>query len=412
MDTVPFYGKADEKYLMDDFTHFPTIEEVVREYASGRGTKTAIALLFMLGMSLMESCLDPYTAPASLSRLNYLVVEGFLNNETVPTLIRLSRSIPLGSGNKPVPESNAIVEIEDDQGRSFVLAETDLGSYSRLPLTIGPDRNYRLKIRTSSNKRYESDFVPFRPTPVIDSVNLAVDGQDVHIYTNTHDDNNSTHYYLWKYEETWAYTSAYQSQFKFENGQVILRDDDIYHCWKTLPSTQILISSSTKLAQDIISNYTLVTLPLNSERFQSEYSMIVKQFALTKEAFEYWQELKKNTENIGTIFGPQPSQTFSNIHCISNPEEPVIGYFSASSIEQKRVFIFRRDLPIVRNITGYESCEKDTLFLSEIPDFRGTELLSTAISSGATLIGYYKSSYNCVDCRFHGGTTVKPDFWK
>jgi len=35
MDTVPFYGKPDEKYLLDDFTRFPTMEEVMREYVPG-----------------------------------------------------------------------------------------------------------------------------------------------------------------------------------------------------------------------------------------------------------------------------------------------------------------------------------------------------------------------------------------
>ena len=35
MDSVPFYGKPDEKYLLDEFTRFPTMEEVMREYVPG-----------------------------------------------------------------------------------------------------------------------------------------------------------------------------------------------------------------------------------------------------------------------------------------------------------------------------------------------------------------------------------------
>src|SRR6185436_4737232 len=91
--------------------------------------KTCIALLALLGVSLMESCLDPYSPPASVSNVNYLVVQGFLNNETSPTVIRLSRTIPLTSGDELVPEHQAIVEIEDDQGGRFALTETDSGSY-------------------------------------------------------------------------------------------------------------------------------------------------------------------------------------------------------------------------------------------------------------------------------------------
>jgi hypothetical protein len=32
---IPFYGKADEVYLLDDYTRFPVMEEVMREYVKG-----------------------------------------------------------------------------------------------------------------------------------------------------------------------------------------------------------------------------------------------------------------------------------------------------------------------------------------------------------------------------------------
>ncbi len=370
----------------------------------------------MLGMSVMDSCLDPYTAPAVLTHTNFLVVEGFLSDESGPSVIGLSRTTTLASGDVRVPERLAIVEIQDDQGGTTPLRETSPGYYSSPPLTIDPGKNYRLKIKTMGNKEYSSDFVPFKQTPVIDSVTWAIDGNDLRIYANAHDDNNSTHYYLWKYEETWAYHSAYPSQFKFEKGQIILRGlDDIFHCWKTVSSTQIQIASSTALAKDFISEHTVATLRLTSEKIQSEYSMMLHQYALTKDAFEYWQQLKKNTENIGTIFGPQPSQIVSNIRCTTNPEEPVVGFFSACAMQQKRVFILSADLPRTRHDTGYENCEQDTLFLAQVPGFKGGELITTAVLEGTppiTLVGYLKSSFFCVDCRLYGGTTVMPDFWK
>jgi hypothetical protein len=34
-DTVAFYGKPDEHYLLDDYTRFPTVEDVMREYVPG-----------------------------------------------------------------------------------------------------------------------------------------------------------------------------------------------------------------------------------------------------------------------------------------------------------------------------------------------------------------------------------------
>jgi hypothetical protein len=34
-DTLAFYGQADEHYLLDDYTRFPTVEDVMREYVPG-----------------------------------------------------------------------------------------------------------------------------------------------------------------------------------------------------------------------------------------------------------------------------------------------------------------------------------------------------------------------------------------
>jgi hypothetical protein len=34
-DTIPFYGRADETYYLDDYTRFPVMEEVMREYIKG-----------------------------------------------------------------------------------------------------------------------------------------------------------------------------------------------------------------------------------------------------------------------------------------------------------------------------------------------------------------------------------------
>jgi hypothetical protein len=33
-DTLPFYGKADKDYLLDDYVRFPTMEEVLREFVA------------------------------------------------------------------------------------------------------------------------------------------------------------------------------------------------------------------------------------------------------------------------------------------------------------------------------------------------------------------------------------------
>ena len=53
--------------------------------------------------------------------------------------------------------------------------------------------------------------------------------------------------------------------------------------------------------------------------------MLVNQYALTREAHEYWTLKKNNSESLGGLFDPLPSQAASNFRCVSHPDEPVFG---------------------------------------------------------------------------------------
>ena len=55
--------------------------------------------------------------------------------------------------------------------------------------------------------------------------------------------------------------------------------------------------------------------------------------------------LKKNTEQLGSIFDALPSQINGNIHSATNPSEPVIGYISVGNVSSQRIFITKQQLP-------------------------------------------------------------------
>jgi hypothetical protein len=134
---------------------------------------------------------------------------------------------------------------------------------------------------------------------------------------------------------------------------------------------------------------------------------------LNKNWYEWKEMLKKNTEELGSIFDAQPSETGGNIHCITNPSEQVIGFVGCSSVTEKRIFIDRTELPPVQVYSGYEICSVDTVLNMKKPllyyfgDGYGVPIMP--FEQGAFILG---SSAGCVDCRFKGGITEKPDFWK
>ncbi len=73
------------------------------------------------------------------------------------------------------------------------------------------------------------------------------------------------------------------------------------------------------------------------------------------------KKLKNNTEQLGSIFDAQPSETGGNLHCKTDPTEQVIGFIGCSSQTQKRIFINRYELPDVSVLTGYEVCSIDSV---------------------------------------------------
>src|SRR6202012_4114028 len=89
----------------------------------------------------------------------------------------------------------------------------------------------------------------------------------------------------------------------------------------------------------------LTQIPLTSEKVETKYSIIVRQYALTQEAYNFYQNIKKNTEQLGSIFDAQPSQLSGNIHNVTNPNEPVVGYVTVSTVQSKRIFIAHESLP-------------------------------------------------------------------
>lgn len=363
---------------------------------------------------LLAGCIEPYTPPEVEQGDSLLVVDGFINVNG-KSIITLNRTQNLLETLATPSETGAVLSIEDENGNLAFLVEEKPGKYSLAARSFNTSK-YRLNIKTKDGKEYASEFIPLKNSPPIDSVTWTITSdKGVQVYVNTHDVENKTLYYRWIFEETWQYTSAFQSAYIYVNKKPVLRTDNIFECWNTRNSNKIHVGTSNNLEQDIISQFPLVYIGRQDEKTRYKYSILVKQFALSRDAFEYWQQLEKTTEDLGTIFSPQPSQVIGNLKCLSNSTEAVLGFFSGGVVAEKRIFISSGDLPRPSSyLTPYANCEESLLGINDLTKFSGPYLLTTPVLDGfgPNLLGYSYSTYQCVDCRLAGGTTTKPDFWK
>ncbi len=362
------------------------------------------------------SCRKTYSPPEITTDYNILVVEGFINTGGDSSFFKLSRTQKLGSATSVKVELNAQLSILSANGAVLTTSVSKgNGEYSFYSATLSPTESYRLKIETSNAKVYQSDIVSAKQTPAIDSVTWKIDNEKkgLQFYVSTHDATKKTRYYKWNYEETWEYKSYFESMYKFVKDTIIeLRtpDEQVYRCWSTEKNSSIYISTTERIADDVINNEKILFVNKGSNRFNQRYSLLVNQYALTKEAYDYWQQLKQMTELGGSIFDVQPVQLLGNIQCTSNPSEPVIGFISASTISQKRIFIDRNEVASL--IMPYPfQCDMVT-----VPKNKNTMALFYITRRYLPLApdvdgAYLAAPYECTDCRFFGGVTTKPSFW-
>ena len=362
----------------------------------------------------MQDCKQPYTPPAIQQNPTYLVVDGFLNVGQDSTIITLSRTRNLDS-IIPVPELNAQLMVIGASGEQYPLYEQGNGKYATDHLNLNFNENYQLRIITSDNKEYLSDTIMAKSTPPIDSLQWGRDSTGVHIYVTTHDPQNSTRYYRWDYVETWQYRTAFESYFDWVDGAEVLRpyDQHIYNCWMADHSTDIFVANSAKLSQDVIYQFPVCFIPQGSEKLSIKYSILVNQYAISEQAYDYWQILKKNTEQTGSLFDPQPSQTTGNIHSMSNPGEPVLGFIGACSLQQKRIFINGPDVANWNYYPYYAECTiSDTIKPVNLDQEFAPNVYHFLVYMGSNNGAYFTTPVRCGDCRDHGGTNQKPSFWQ
>lgn len=382
-------------------------------------------MLLHLGLALLLGCLDPYEPPVAPQDRNVLVVDGFLNSTDRAATVKLSHTVSISSSTTFSPERGAEVSIQSKAGYIFPLVEMDSGVYVASGLDLTPDDRYRLNIHTDQGENYVSDFIELKNVPPIDSVHWEPGEDGLTIYVNTHDFSGNTKHYRWYFDETWEYHAAFASDYKLVNGEPVFRTNEerIHKCWRYVNSTEILIGSTEQLQSDIVSRQPLMFIPKRSKKTSVKYSIRVKQRSITQDEYHFLQQIQKTTEDLGSLFDPQPSRVVGNIHREGDLSSPVLGYFSGGSITEQRIYIDFYDLPDDLMVPpSKEGCRADTMCLyrsanpiincnKALPDVSPGELILSPIFSGPSIIGYLYTTPACADCRSQGGVLERPSFW-
>ena len=369
--------------------------------------KQIILYSFLL---LLNNCIVQFI-PETDEEKELLVVEGLITDQPEAYSVKLSKSLPLGRKNVAKPLKGCIVKISDDIGNTYSLKETVAGTYVTDPTkfqgTIG--RLYTLHITTNptyNNLNYESYPMAMKPVPKIDSLyyeKKTIKEKDVvsqaeegcQVYLNTHDPANNCKFYRWEYSETWEFRIPYDVSNKV--------------CWLSGNSDRINVKNTSVFEEDRINRYPLNFISNNTDRLRVKYSMLVNQYSLNEDEYMYWEKLQNVSEQVGGLYDITPAAIPSNIFCLNDPDDKVLGYFSVSAVTSKRIFIKDYFSGI---IDLYNDCITDTIIgRGPIPGLNEFVwvVIDNIFDDPPTRIITDKKG--CADCTVRG-TNKEPVFWK
>ncbi|MET0299508.1 MAG: DUF4249 domain-containing protein [Flavitalea sp.] len=373
-------------------------------------------ILCLLVLVTAIGCKDRYKLPVDVPSTGYLVVDGTINAGSGSTSITLSRTSRLVDTFNINYVKDATVTVEGEDNSVMSLYYTgELGQYENPQLTLNPAVKYRLRIQSSEGKEYLSSYLNVQKSPPIDNLVWDRDDAGVNVYADAHGTAETSGFYRWDYRETWEYHSAFVPNLKLNQVPLAeyifpnqMGDASKFYCWSNANSTRIEILSTAKLAVDT-AHYSVIKIPRASAKLSVLYSALIRQYAISKECFEYLARMKKNTEQTGSLFDAQPSELKGNITCTTDPNEPVIGFIEITETFSKRIFIRNSEVPG----WGYSlGCLQQSVL--NHPDSiagGGVPTIPDIISPSGDIVRAFMTSLDCVDCTARGGSTTKPDFW-
>ncbi len=378
--------------------------------------RKAIGLVFVLLATLL-GCRTPYEPEVPATELRVLVVEGYLDTEGLKSELKLSRTAPLGASSAFIPELRAKVLLKSASGQVFPLTETGLGTYI-FERNIDEKQSYLLEIELSSGERYVSEGLQPIVTPEIIDAGFKRDEEGVEVFVSTQGNANADDF-LWTFEETWIFRPRIRTTYIYVPELKNVRDqkqsEQTSLCFKTEPSPGILLETSSRFKDQVVFQKTITEIPTGDERIMERYSILVSQKGLASKDVPFWEILKKNTEDIGSIFSPLPSLIGGNIKSLDAAKSPVIGQVSLGVIRQKRIYINQVQVSPWNYLDPkFNDCAigEEAILAKDYQAIfgNGAVVPTRPLMVGTTIVGYYPSSKRCTDCSLYA-SKLKPSFW-
>jgi len=376
-------------------------------------------LFFLFVLLLLISCIKEYDPSIDGNQENKIVVTGRITNVEGWQAVEVALSSPIQSPAY-IPVGGCLVQVHDNRGNVFTLDEWQPGQYQAWmrQIDLMPGASFRVTVVTPEGEILESGFDPMPDCPPIDSLyyaieevpttNPSINHTIMQFYVDLNAEGNYSQFYKWDVEETWEYHAPLPAQYYYDGAmhEIIPPDSSNMVCYTTAQVKNVFTVSTKNLSQNLFYQYPLHSVDGETSRLGILYSILVSQYALSEGAYNYWDQLRINSNDQGGLYEKQPLAIKGNILNKSNPDKEVLGYFYAASVMSKRYFY--------HDVEGIYLSFDNYCYPESLGKFGWREFFPWQYP----IYYFYNETgalrtlnLECVDCRKLGGTTVKPDFW-
>jgi hypothetical protein len=375
------------------------------------------------------ACVEPYDI-ATETFESALVIEGTITDQQETQQIKLSRTFRVEE-DTPAPENDAQVKVIGDDGTEYFFSSTGEGIYqSNNQFRANTGVNYTLEITTQDGRIYASNPTTLSGTSTIDDISAirtvqpigGIESDGIAILVNSRSTSANNSYYRYTYEETYEIRSFYRVNEKFivtEDGGIAIvpKEEQDYICYTTKFSNDIILTNTSLLTDNNIESVPVHFINRNSRALAYRYSILVKQYALSREAYEFYEILKELSGSESLFSQNQPGSINGNVFSVDNSNERVLGYFSVSALDSKRLFFSFSDF---FNSSEFPASQFDCTITRPFPFF--TDFITSDTYQFYAIPAPFGSDPDegagpyrvvpsvCIDCTILGTTEV-PEFW-
>ncbi|WP_291530206.1 DUF4249 domain-containing protein [Bacteroides sp. UBA939] len=373
--------------------------------------RTSILILVSLLLLALTNCIDEFNAKLPGDSVGMLVVDGnIISDSTV--VFSLSRTFSLNEERLPGGFNQIIADVSvvGDDGSRIIGTSIGNGKYQVQIGTLNKQVRYGLEVKYEGDTYTSEAQYPIE-TPAIDEVKFEQpeDYGDISIYLSTQK-TDGTVYYIWEYEEDWEVRALYYSlwEYDFLTKKILEYETAPYaQGWSHAESNKTIVGSTEANTENLIKNKKMYSIASDNIRISYYYSTLIRQRALTKGEFEYYENKAKQSEGMGGLFTPQPSELPSNITC-SNPNKKAIGYVGVNmNISEYRLYISVNDIDYDKPYVCIGAPPEDVMSMTNEELY----LAGYRVSHRDSKDEYHWDIIKCVDVRSLGATFNKPSFW-